>query len=160
VHVELANDDAVWARFALAVPYSPQPGDMVLVICQEFPDAYVIGVLEGRGTTTLRVPGDLRLESLGGDVQIVAAKNVKVRGAQAIDLTAPRAALRFNRLNILVATLVQRVANSFAWATGLMQTRSRRLRQLTDEGWLVRAGRAHLTTTENIHINGKTIHLG
>jgi hypothetical protein len=160
VRVELANDDVLWARLALAVPYRPEPGDEVLVICQEPPDAFVIGVLEGCGTTTLSVPGDLRLEAPQGEVSIMAGMSVKVRSAQAIEMAAPRATFRFARLNMLVTTLVQRLANSFTWATGLMQSKSQRLRQLAEEGWLVRAGRAHVKTTDNIHINGKTIHLG
>src|SRR5262245_54816146 len=54
VQVALPDGDEVWARLALAVPYHPAVGDEVLVICQEMPDAYVIGVLRGHGTTTLR----------------------------------------------------------------------------------------------------------
>jgi hypothetical protein len=160
VHVALADDEVVWARLGMAVPYSPEPGDEVLVICQELPDAYVIGVLQGRGTTTLRVPGDLKLEAPRGAVSIVAGTSVKVRGALAIELAAPRATFRFRRLNLVVTTLVQRLGNLFTWATGLIQTKSQRLRQVADEGWLVRAGRAHVKAEENIHINGKTIHLG
>ena len=159
VQVVLADDEVLRARLALAVPYSPVAGDEVLVICQEMPDAYVIGVLRGSGPITLRVPGDLKLEAPRGEISIIAGKSVKVRGAQAIELAA-RATFRFNRLNVLVTTLVQRLANSFTWATGLVQSKSRRLRQVAEEGWLVRAGRAHVKTQDNIHINGKAIHLG
>jgi hypothetical protein len=160
VRIALPDDEEIWARLAMAIPYSPVPGDEVLVVCQEMPDAYVIGVLQGHGTTTLRVPGDLRLEAPRGDVSILAGKGVKVRGNQALELAAPRATFRFRRLNLVVTTLVQRLNNLFTWATGLVQSKSRRLRQIADEGWLVRADRAHLKTAENIHINGKTIHLG
>jgi hypothetical protein len=34
------------------------------------------------------------------------------------------------------------------------------VRSIADEGWLMRAGHAHVKTTDNIHISGKTIHLG
>jgi hypothetical protein len=84
VRVALPDDEVVWARLAMAIPYSPAPGDEVLVICQEMPDAYVIGVLQGHGTTTLRVPGDLKLEAPRGDVSILAGKSVKVFGHQAL----------------------------------------------------------------------------
>jgi hypothetical protein len=145
---------------AMAVLYSPEPGDEVLVACNEPPHAYVIGVLEGRGTITLRVHADLRLEAPRGRVQILAGKSIQVRSEQSLELNAPRATFRFDRLNVLVTTLVQRLTHAFTWATGLVQSKSRRLRWIAEEGWLVRAGRAHVRTTDNIHINGKTVHLG
>lgn len=160
VRVALPDGEAVWARLALATPYSPAPDDEVLVICRELPAAYVIGVLRGQGTTTLRVPGDLRLEAPNGGVSISAGKGIQLQSQSAIELAAPRATLRFARLNVLVTNLVQRLTNSFTWATGLVQSKSRRLRQVVEEGWLVRAGRGHIKTADNIHISGQTVHLG
>jgi len=154
-----AGDDVMWARMAMAVPYSPEPGDEVLVVYDEPSRAYVIGVLSGSGTTTIRVPSDLRLEAPGG-VTILAGKTMTLQSEAALELNAPRAAFRFTRLNITVTTLVQRLANAYTWATGLVQSKSRRMRSIADEGWLVRANRAHVKTTDNIHINGQTIHLG
>src|SRR5262245_56926379 len=98
IQVALADDEVLWARLALAVPYSPALGDEVLLICQDLPAAYVIGVLRGGGTTTLRVSGDLKLEAPCGVISIAAGKKVKVRGVQAIELAAPRATFRFRRL--------------------------------------------------------------
>jgi hypothetical protein len=160
VKVTLRDDEAKWARLALALPYSPEPGDEILLICNDASDAYVIGVLNGRGTTTLRVPNDLRLEAPHGQVHIVAGKTVHLHSEESLDLSAPRGTLRFARLNVLVSTLVQRLGSAYTWATGLVQLKSRRMRWVADEGWLVRAGRAHVKTSDNIHINGKTIHLG
>jgi hypothetical protein len=160
VQVALSDDETVWARLALAVPYSPEIGDEVLLIRGGPAQAYVIGVLRGRGATTLRVTGDLRLEAPHGSVRIAAAKSLRLQSGQAIDLTAPRATFRLDRLNVLVQTLVQRLSNSFTWAAGLVQSKSRRSRTVADEGWFVRAGRAHVKTKDNVHINGKTIHLG
>jgi hypothetical protein len=160
VHVAIAGDDVVWARMAMAIPYHPEAGDEVLVIRSEPSHVYVIGVLKGHGTTTLRVPGDLRLEAPQGQVHIVAGKTIQMRSDVAMELSAPRATFRFARLNLLVTTLVQRLTNAFTWATGLVQSKSGRLRWIAEEGWFVRAGRAHVRTTDNIHITGKTVHLG
>lgn len=160
VQVELPDGIRVQARLALAVPYSPESGDEVLVVCQELPQVWVIGLLRGRGKTTLRVAGDLTIEAPHGAVNILAGKGIRMESEESIGLSAPRATLRFGRLNILVTTLVQRLVNSFVWASGLIQFKSRRLRQVSDEGWLVRSGRAHLKSKDNFHINGKTIHLG
>jgi hypothetical protein len=160
VQVAMAGDDVMWARMAMAVPYRPEPGDEVLVICNEPPHAYVIGVLHGHGTTTLRVPCDLRLEAPRGEVHIVAGKTIRMRSEVAMELGAPHGTFRFGRLNVLVTTLVQRLTNAFTWATGLVQAKSGRLRWIAEEGWFVRARRAHVRTTDNIHITGKTVHLG
>jgi hypothetical protein len=43
-------DRQIWAVMALAYPYQPKEGDLVLTIGQE-DDWYVIGVLKGRGET-------------------------------------------------------------------------------------------------------------
>lgn len=160
VHVALPEEELLWARLALALPYSPVVGDEVLVIRENADNAYVIGVLQGSGTTTWRVPGDLRLEAPDGEVLISAGRGIDLRSDESIGLSAPQGTLRFARLNILVTTLVQRLHNSLVWATGLIQTRSQRSRAIAEEGWLVRAGRAHVKTKDNVHINGKTIHLG
>ena len=45
------GDVEAWARLALAYPYQPEPGDLVLTIGEE--EIYVIGVLLGRGKTVL-----------------------------------------------------------------------------------------------------------
>jgi hypothetical protein len=160
VHVAIGGDDVMWARMAMAIPYTPEAGDEVLVICNQPPQAYVIGVLRGHGTTTLRVPCDLRLEAPQGNVHIAAGKAIHMRSDVAMELSAPLATFRFGRLNLLVTTLVQRLTNAFTWATGLVQSKSGRLRWIAEEGWFVRAGRAHVKAQDNIHIDGKTIHLG
>jgi hypothetical protein len=160
VCVALPDRERVLARLAMSVPYSPVEGDELLVIRHEPHQLYVIGVLEGAGTTTLRVPRDFRLEALQGEVHILAGKGLRLHSDQSLDLDAPRGTLRFARLNVLVTTLVQRLTDAYTWATGLVQLKGRRLRSIADEGWLVRAGRAHFKTSDNVHIAGKTIHLG
>ncbi len=160
LRVALPDDEVVWARMAMPVPYDPEPGDEVLVLRNEPSHAYMIGVLEGHGVTTLRVRGDLRLEAPQGAVRIYARETLQIRSDESLVLNAPRATFRFARLTVLVTTLVQRLTDAFTWATGLVQSKSRRSRWIADEGWFVRAGRAHVRTTDNIHINGKTVHLG
>jgi hypothetical protein len=160
VQVALPDDDLLWARLALAVPYSPAEGDEVLVIFSDLADAYVIGVLRGTGTTTLRVPGDLALEAPHGSVRIRAGDGIQLTATRSLEASARRATFRFARLNVLATTLVERVGSLFTWVTGLIQSRSRRSRTIVEEGWLVRAGRGHVKTTDNIHIAGKTVHLG
>ena len=160
VEVRLLDGELLWARLALALPYTPAIGDEVLVICQQLADAYVIGVLQGRGVTTLQSPADLTLAAPNGTIRLAAGRGVQVRAAESVEITTRKATIRATRLNLLAATLVQRLGSAYTWATGLLQFKSRRTRTVTDEGWLLRADRAHLKTTGNTCINGKTVHLG
>jgi hypothetical protein len=160
VQVALPDDDTVWARLALAVPYSPAEGDEVLVIRSDLDDTYVIGVLRGSGTTTLRVPGDLVIDAPNGSVRIMAGKSIALAATRAVEISGRRGTFRFERMSVIAASLVERVGNLFTWATGLIQSRSRRLRTLARESWLARAGRVHVKAEENVHVNGQTIHLG
>lgn len=160
IEVRLLDGEVVWARLALALPYSAAIGDEVLVICQQPPHAFVIGVLQGKGITTLQVPADLTLAAPNGSIRLVAGRSVQLNGAEAIEIDAPKTTLRATRLNIIVTTLVQRLGNAYTSATGLLQFRARSLRNVAEEGWLLRADRAHVKTSGNTSIKGKTIHLG
>jgi hypothetical protein len=153
------GQERLWARIAI-VPCELGEGDEVLVIRHQSAEAYVIGLLASAGATKLRVAKDLQIEAPKGEIRIVAGKGVLVHGGQWLEMNAPRATLRFARLNVLVKTLVQRLSDSYTWATGLVQLKGRRVRSIADEGWLLRSGHAHVKTTDNIHIAGKTVHLG
>jgi hypothetical protein len=160
VEVRLLDGELVQARLALAVPYEPAAGDEVLVVCQRPPDAYIIGILRGRGVTRLRVPADLELEAPAGSIRLRAGRSVEVHGTQAVSIEGKTTSVRAQRINLIAATLVQRLDNAFTWTRNLLQFKSRRVRTIADEGWLVRASRAHLKTSGNTCINGETIHLG
>ena len=123
-------------------------------------EAYVVGVLRGRGITSLQVPGDFTLAAPHGTIRLVSGHSVHLQSADSVEVATRKLTLRTTRLNILAATLVQRLGNAYTWATGLFQLKSRRVRTVADEGWLVRAERAHVKTSGNTCINGKTIHLG
>jgi len=160
VEVQLLDGDRLRARLALAMPYTPSVGDEVLVICEQPPDAYIIGVLQGRGISTMQVPADLTLAAPNGTIRLEAGRSVRLLGAHSVEITSRKATIQATRLNLLATTLVQRLGSAFTWATGLLQFKSRRMRTVSAEGWLLRADRAHLKTSGNTSINGKTIHLG
>ena len=75
------GDVEAWARLALAYPYQPEPGDLVLTIGEE--EIYVIGVLLGRGKTVFETPGDLHLRSRG-HIEIEGLKGVEIRSDQVL----------------------------------------------------------------------------
>jgi hypothetical protein len=151
VRVERPSGEAAWARLALAVPYRPVEGDEVLVISSDGEATYVIGVLVGRGVTTLSVPGDLSIESGG---------RLSLKGAQAVDVTAPSMAWRAGRLEIAAHRIVQRARDVLSWVSGLFQSRSRRLRLTAHETAHVKAGRACVTARGDVRIDGRQINLG
>jgi hypothetical protein len=160
IEVRLLDGETLSAQLALALPYTPAAGDEVLVIFQKPTDAYIVGVLQGRGVTTLQSPADLTLVAPNGTIRLAAGHAVQIRGAESVEITAHKATVRATRLNLLATTLVQRLGSAYVWATGLLQFKSRRTRTVTDEGWLLHADRAHLKTSGNTCINGKTVHLG
>jgi len=159
IEIRLLDGESVSARLALAMPYCPAVGDEVLVISQGASETYVIGVLRGSGPTRLQVPGDLHLCAPHGTVRL-SGESVEIHGRARVEMTGRQTTIRTTRLNLFATTLVQRLNSAYTWVTGLLQWKGRRMRMVADEGWLVRADRAHLKTSGNTCINGKTIHLG
>jgi Protein of unknown function (DUF3540) len=101
----------VTARLALAFAYTPLAGDLVLLIVQGN-DAFIIGVLSGRGTTTLSVHGDLTIAAPTGRIRIAAGKGV--------ELEAPEVGVRAQRFEVMAAALVQRVQSALLAVTDLL----------------------------------------
>ena len=160
VEVLLPDGEGVSARLALAVPYQPSVGDEVLVIAKDSDHMFVIGVLKGTGSTTLKVPGDLNIEAPNGAITLSSSKRVNLKSKQVVETSAPRIVLRSERLDVLTRKIVQKVQNYYQWISELCQIKSRRFRIVVDEGFLVKAERVHLKSNSNCSIDGKTIHLG
>src|SRR4051794_32763418 len=69
----------VRAELALAFPYETAIDDELLVIGKR-DRHYVIGVLRGHGEVALRFLGDVRVEAVGGKLELSGDKGVRVRG--------------------------------------------------------------------------------
>lgn len=158
--VRLGTGEIKWARLALTSFYVPMSGDELLIASQDMGETYVIGVLRSGGVATLEVPGDLVLRAPQGSLRLEAADSVKISGVEAVEISTRKATFRMKRLNILATTIVERIANVYTWATGLVQVKGARMRTVAEDGWFVRAGRGHVKTIGNLNISGKTIHLG
>lgn len=148
------------ARLALAMPYRPVPGDELLVIGNDVDDLYIIGVLCGVGLTKLTVPGDLSIEAPHGAIRLSSAREIRAESRARVETSAPQVAVRADRLDIFANRTIQKFANAYTWVTDLFQMKSGRTRSVTDEGYFLKAGRAHIRTKDNCVINAKTIHLG
>lgn len=144
-------DEHAWALSALAFPYQPMVGDVVLAAGRAG-QWYVIGVLKGGGATTLLVPGDLTLAAPHGQIKIAAAQGVEIRG--------PKIKLRAGRLDLIANSLSQRFQRATQWVKETLQVRVGRLRTRVDSSLDVSAERIRQRAKDDVKIDGKTIHLG
>ncbi|MEZ4297658.1 MAG: DUF3540 domain-containing protein [Polyangiaceae bacterium] len=139
------------ARMALAFPYEPAQGDVVLVISRGG-DHYVIGVLSGQGRTIFNVPGDVEIRARGGALSLSGDEGVRVSGPEvAIEAHTVRTAAE--TLFTRAGTFVQRVAKLLTVRAGESET-------FVDGAQITRAKSASLLTEGSVTLNGKQIHLG
>ena len=138
------------ARPALAFAYQPEPGDLMLIIVQG-EDAYMIGVLSGRGTTTLAVHADLTLAAPHG--------RISLRAGDGIDIDAPQVAVHAQTIEMTATTLVQRVQSAFKTFTDLLHITAGR-RQTKIEGVSMESTeRTYHRSQKETVLNGESINI-
>jgi hypothetical protein len=148
-----ARADGVYveAQLALQLPYEAAAGDVVLVIAQE-QESYVIGVLSGRGKTSLALPGDVALRAVDGALELSGDLGVTLRGPE-VNVHADTLR-RFARSAIdTVETLIQRIAGLVTLHAGQQHT-------VVEDGAYTQAKTAAIQTEGAVTINGKEILLG
>ena len=145
-----ARSCASSARPALAFAYQPEPGDLMLIIVQG-EDAYMIGVLSGRGTTTLAVHADLTLAAPHG--------RISLRAGDGIDIDAPQVAVHAQTIEMTATTLVQRVQSAFKTFTDLLHITAGR-RQTKIEGVSMESTeRTYHRSQKETVLNGESINI-
>lgn len=130
-----------WAELALAFPYDPVPGDVVLAIGEE--EVYIIGVLRGRGRTVFRTPGDLELEAGG---------RISIRGTEL--------RIETDKVETIARTVFERCLHAYRWVKETLQTRAGRTRTVVDGHCTLRAERIVEIARKDVKIDGEKIHLG
>jgi hypothetical protein len=140
-----------WADLALAFPYQPAPGDVVLVVAQE-ERVYVIGVLQGRGPSVLAFPGDVTLSAPTGAIHLDSGKGVT--------MSAPTVEMRAETIELEAVTLTQRVESAFQWVKDLLQVRSGRSRTVVDGTSHQLAQRTFIRSEKETKVDGEKIYLG
>jgi hypothetical protein len=140
-----------WAELALAFPYTPAAGDVVLIVAQE-DRAFVIGVLQGRGPSVLVFPGDVTLSAPQGAVHLDAGKGVT--------LNAPSIELRAEAVEVEAKTLTQRVESAYQWVKDLLQVRAGRSRMAVDGTHHQLAERTFIRSEKETKVDGEKIYLG
>lgn len=136
---------------ALQLPYSAEVGDLLLVIGSAA-GWYAIGVVEGRGTTRLLVPGDLEVAAPQGDIRFAAGRAVMVHGA------AFEVACR--RVSITAETLMERCREAGRWVAGLFEVRAKQTTTTVQDVHMVRAGNIVEIADRQMKLDGEQIHLG
>ena len=140
------------ARLALAVPYEPAVGDTLLLVSRRG-EAYVIGVLDGRGQTSLSVSGDVELRAVGGKLRLRGDEGVQIEG-RSLSLVAA------DKLRIVAQDAVSHYQTLSRKVRGLFSSQAEDKIETVDGSRIERSKRATLLTEETMSINGKEIHLG
>lgn len=137
------------AELALAYPYRPARGDLVLAIGED--KLYVIGVLRGRGKSSFSVPGDLEIRA-GGTLDLAAERAVTIR--------SPHVTLRADRLETVARAAFERFVDSYRWVKDLCQVAAGRSRVLVDGAATLNAERIVERARKDVMIDGSRINLG
>lgn len=147
----LETPDALpWAELALAHCYQPVVGDTVLAIGRES-TWYVIGILQGTGTSTLTAPGDLEFRAPRGRIRFQAAEGVR--------LSAPLIELVGATVEVTAKSLVQTASDVVTWARRALRIRAERLNTDVEKTAHLKAGEIIEQAEGDARIQAKTIHL-
>lgn len=151
VEATLPGGGVITARMALAVPYQPVVGDVLLVIGKG-EDHYVIGVLRGQGQTRLALQGDVDLHATDGTLRLSADKGVRISG--------PEVGIETRRLGVVAGALVEHFTSAVRRVTGLLSVRAGDAHTIADGTILQQSKSASILTEETVAVNGRQVHLG
>jgi hypothetical protein len=150
--VQLEFPDALpWARLALAFPYEPAIGDVVLA-AGKGQTWYVIGVLQGTGKTSFSVPGDFEILAPRGRIHLLAGKGFQLK--------SPEVKITAGKLELVARRVLERFENAARWVKQTLQLRAGRVRTDVEKEYQVRAGRIIERAREDVTIDGNKINLG
>jgi hypothetical protein len=158
VTLALAGGGEVDATLALALPYDACVGDVLLVIGEpaagpgEGGEAFVIGVLSGRGKTRLELQGHVALHAVGGVLDLSGDEGVQIRG--------PVVEVQTDTLHTVARSVVSTFASLFQRVTEILHVHAHQQVTIVDEGAYTQAKTAAIQTENVVTINGKEVHLG
>lgn len=157
IEVSFGKERSATARLALASPYEPVPGDMVVVIGAvradgESTDFYVIGVIHGAGQTKLAFDGDVELAARGGKLRLVADEGIELKSKAITTVTS--------RLRTVAEVVHRSYGQVHERVRGLLNVHAGSEQRLIDQDSVSKARSTTILTEEEMTINGKRIHLG
>ena len=150
ITVRIGPDREVPAALALAYPYQPAVGDLLLVIGED--DHYVIGVLHGRGTAELAFNSDVTLRALDGRLDLVGDRGVRIQGPE-LEIRTGMLRMLADRVYQNYNQMTQRVRKLFSFRAGTAHSS-------VDGTSLSKARTTKILSEEKVSINGRQIHLG
>ena len=151
LRVRLPESPAPEAVAVAAMPYAAREGDEVVVI-GDGRELFVIGVISGRGKTSLEVAGDLDLHAVGGALRLAGDAGVTIQG--------PAVQLNTGKLEMVARSVVQTFTSVFQRVADVLHVHARQQVSISDEGSYSQAKTAAIQTEETVTINGKEVHLG
>lgn len=138
------------AELAVAYPYAPQRGDIVLVLASG-DSTYIVGVLKAIGPTRLDLPGDVVVRA-GGRLRLAAG--------DAVEIESPDVRIRADRVETTARAVFERVKDAYRWAQDMVQTTAGRVRTLVSGSATLHAERIVETASKDVKIDGERINLG
>jgi hypothetical protein len=151
VEVSLKDGDKARAVMALASPYAPAPGDVVLVIGNQ-DGHYVIGVLHGTGKAVLEFQGDVDVRAVGGVLRLA--------GDRGVEVAAPEVSMQAGTLRVIAGAVVQKFTSIRQRVTELLSVHAGETHTVVDGSAYAQSKRATMLTEDKMTINGKEIYLG
>ncbi len=151
VEAVLPSGKAISAQMALAVPYEPALGDVLLVIGKG-DGHYVIGVLRGKGQTRLSLQGNVDLHATDGTLRLSGDRGVQISG--------PEVGIETRRLGVIAGALVEHLSSAVRRVTGLLSLQVGDSHTIADGSILSQSKTAAILTEETVTVNGKQVHLG
>ncbi len=141
----------VHATPALAFPYQPVVGDQLLVV-GDASAFYVIGVLAGRGQTTLSNARGVSLRAEGGHLRLVGDRGVR--------LTGRRVHMEAQRLRRLATIAVQTFGERRTQVRETLAVVAGDVDELSQGRWLLQARRVVLKALTTARIKSTTVRVG
>ena len=147
----VARGTLVRATPALAFPYQPAVGDQLLVIGDAHA-FYVIGVLSGRGQSSLEGPRGVSLRAEGGALHLVGDRGVRVSGS--------RIHVEAERWRKLAATALLTLGQRVTHVRDLQEVEAGDVDELSQSRWVLQARRVLLKALTNARIKSTTVRVG
>lgn len=150
VVLELASKQRVKARMALAIPYEAALGDELLVLGGAS-QAYVTGVLQGRGQNSLVMKGDVRLAAEG---------KLSIASTESITFEAPVVETRAEAIHTVAGRVTEVFDSVRKTVRQLLAVRAGEQNTLVEGTSQLVAKNARTLSEGKVTINGKEIFLG
>jgi hypothetical protein len=151
IEVEIRAGEPVAAQMALAFPYAPAEGDVLLVIGRG-DDRWVIGVIEGKGKASLAFEGGVEISARGGPLTLTSDQGIAVR--------APEVEVEAGKLQTIAGSVVERFTSLYQRVRDAWSVRAGETHTVVDDASHLTAKTASIVTEETMSINGSEIHLG